>query len=63
MRSRVRGFTLIEVMLDRMPKDPWGRPYHYLNPGIHGSIDVWTYGVDGKPVGTGKNAEIGSWQV
>jgi general secretion pathway protein G len=50
-------------MLDRMPKDPWGRPYHYLNPGIHGSIDVWTYGVDGKPVGTGKNAEIGSWQV
>ncbi|MHB1942423.1 MAG: type II secretion system major pseudopilin GspG [Acidiferrobacteraceae bacterium] len=49
--------------LDRMPKDPWGRPYHYLNPGIHGSIDVWTYGADGKPGGTGKNAEIGSWQV
>lgn len=49
--------------LDRLPTDPWGRPYHYLNPGIHGRVDVWTYGADGKPGGSGKNADIGSWQL
>ena len=28
--------------LERMPKDPWGRPYAYLNPGARGEIDVAT---------------------
>lgn len=49
--------------LSRLPRDPWGRPYQYLNPGLHGSVDVWTYGADGKPGGTGKDADIGSWQL
>ena len=26
--------------LDRMPKDPWGKPYLYLNPGARGEITV-----------------------
>ena len=26
--------------LDRLPKDPWGNPYQYLNPGNNGEIDV-----------------------
>lgn len=49
--------------LSRLPRDPWGRPYQYLNPGLHGSVDVWTYGADGKPGGTGKDADIGSWEL
>lgn len=48
--------------IDRVPQDPWGNDYHYLNPGVHGRVDVWSYGADGKPGGTGKNADIGSWQ-
>ncbi len=47
--------------LDRLPSDPWGRPYRYLHPGIHGEIDVWTNGADGLPGGEGINGEIGSW--
>ena len=47
--------------LDRMPKDPWGRDYLYLNPGRHGDIDVWTQGANGQPGGEGVNAEIGNW--
>ena len=47
--------------LDKLPNDPWGRPYQYLNPGIRGEIDVMSFGADGQPGGEGKNADIGSW--
>ncbi len=47
--------------LDRLPMDPWGRPYQYLVPGVHAEIDVWTFGANGLPGGTGINAEIGNW--
>jgi len=49
--------------LDRLPNDPWGRTYLYLNPGVHGEIDVFSLGADGKPGGDGANADIGSWQL
>ena len=48
--------------LDKLPNDPWGRPYQYLNPGVHGEIDVFSLGADGQPGGEGKDADIGSWQ-
>ncbi len=48
--------------LDKLPNDPWGRPYQYLNPGIKGEVDVMSLGADGQPGGQGKNADIGSWQ-
>ena len=48
--------------LDKLPNDPWGRPYQYLNPGVKGEIDVFSYGADGQPGGEGKDADLGSWQ-
>ena len=48
--------------VDKLPNDPWGRPYQYLNPGIRGEIDVMSFGADGQPGGEGKNADIGSWE-
>ena len=48
--------------LDKLPADPWGRPYQYLNPGVRGEIDVFSFGADGQPGGEGKDADIGSWQ-
>ena len=47
--------------LDRVPQDPWGRPYQYLNPGLHGEIDIWSYGADGQEGGEGVNADLGNW--
>ena len=47
--------------VEKMPKDPWGNPYQYLSPGIKGEIDVFSYGADGQPGGTGDDADIGSW--
>ena len=48
--------------LDKLPTDPWGRPYQYLNPGVHGPVDVFSLGADGQPGGTGVDADIGSWE-
>lgn len=48
--------------LDSMPKDPWGNPYQYTNPGTKSEIDVFSYGADGKAGGTGTDADIGNWQ-
>lgn len=48
--------------LDKLPADPWGHPYQYLNPGVHAEVDVLSLGADGLPGGEGNNADIGSWQ-
>ncbi len=47
--------------IDRLPRDPWGEPYQYLAPGVHGEFDIFTYGADGAPGGDGADADIGSW--
>ncbi len=49
--------------LERMPKDPWGNPYLYLNPGNQGEIDIYTLGADGAVGGDGNNATIGNWDL
>jgi general secretion pathway protein G len=51
-----------EGYLDRVPKDPWGTPYQYLQPGVHGAIDVFSFGADRTVGGEGNDADIGSWQ-
>lgn len=49
--------------MDRLPADPWGTPYQYLNPGVHGEIDVFSLGADGKAGGDDNDADIGSWSL
>jgi len=49
--------------VDRLPKDPWQRDYQYLNPGVHGEIDLFTLGADGQQGGEGANADIGNWSL
>jgi general secretion pathway protein G len=49
--------------VDKLPKDPWGNPYQYLSPGVKGEVDVFSYGADGQPGGTGNDADIGSWDL
>ena len=49
--------------IERLPKDPWGHAYQYLNPGRRGNIDVFSFGADGAPGGEGHDADIGSWDV
>ena len=45
-----------------VPKDPWGRPYVYQQPGTHGGdFDLLSYGKDGRQGGTGEDADITNW--
>ena len=46
----------------KIPKDPWGRDYHYQCPGEHGDFDLWSYGADGQPGGEGEAADITNWE-
>lgn len=49
--------------LDRLPKDPWGNEYRYLNPGQNGEIDIYSFGRDNRPGGEGVDADIGNWTL
>ncbi|MFC4159568.1 type II secretion system major pseudopilin GspG [Chitinimonas lacunae] len=52
-----------KAYLDKLPQDPWGHDYLYLNPGLKGEIDVMSYGADRQSGGEGYNADIGSWML
>jgi len=47
----------------KIPLDPWGNPYIYVSPGIHGDFDILSYGSDGKDGGTDKDADITNWDM
>lgn len=53
-----------EGYLDQMPIDPWGNPYIYICPGLHGKdYDLESYGKDGEDGGTDDDADIESWNI
>jgi general secretion pathway protein G len=47
----------------KVPMDPWDNAYQYTSPGSHNpySFDVWSFGADGTPGGTGNDADVGNW--
>lgn len=45
--------------VDRLPMDPWGNPYLYLNPGVHGAIDIYSSGMDLQS----EEDDIGNWNL
>lgn len=48
----------------KVPLDPWGNPYMYLCPGVHGEdYEIESYGKDGEDGGTGDDADIESWNI
>jgi general secretion pathway protein G len=45
--------------VDRLPMDPWKQPYQFLSPGTHGTIDIYSLGVDQQP----SDDDIGNWDL
>lgn len=45
-----------------VPADPWGRHYHYRQPGEHGEYDLFSLGRDGRPGGGDEDADVVSWR-
>lgn len=54
------GLAAVQPYLKKtLPNDPWGRPYVYRVPGEKSDYEIVSYGRDGKPGGTGEDADIG----
>ncbi len=49
--------------IKRLPQDPWGYDYQYLNPGEHGKVDVFSLGSDGQEGGEDTATDIGNWNM
>ena len=49
--------------IERLPSDPWGGDYQYLSPGVHGEVDIFSYGADGVSGGEGADADVGNWST
>jgi general secretion pathway protein G len=49
--------------VQRLPNDPWGKPYQYASPGAHGPFDVWSMGPDGQSGPGGEADDIGNWNL
>ena len=54
--------VLVPQFIKGLPKDPWGNPYAYVQPGKNGTgtYDIISYGADGREGGTGADADITS---
>ncbi len=42
----------------KVPKDPWGNPYTYKQPGEKAEFDIISLGADGKSGGDGENRDV-----
>lgn len=45
----------------RLPEDPWGSPYQYVQPGENGPFDIYSLGANRRLGGEGLDADIGNW--
>lgn len=46
----------------RLPADPWGTAYQYVQPGEHGPFDIYSLGANRRLGGAGLDADIGNWK-
>jgi general secretion pathway protein G len=46
---------------DKVPLDPWGKPYHYRFPGQRGPFDIYSLGADNREGGEGEDQDVTSW--
>jgi general secretion pathway protein G len=59
----IQGYNA-DGYLDKVPVDPWGRPYLYVSPGLHGKdYDLESFGKDGEEGGKGDDADVESWNL
>ena len=52
-----------EGYLPKVPVDAWRNEFAYISPGAHGDFDLLSYGADGELGGTGKAADVESWNL
>jgi general secretion pathway protein G len=50
-------------LINKIPKDPWGNDYAYLQPGREAAYEVVSYGADKQEGGDAANRDITSLEV
>ncbi len=60
---KATGHYPSQPYVQRLPEDPWGTPYQYVQPAKRSAAgyDLWSFGADGKPGGTDLDADFGNW--
>lgn len=56
--SGVRGWNGPYLKKGELPEDPWGNSYEYRFPGKHGAPEITSLGADGRPGGSGEDADV-----
>ena len=46
----------------KLPLDSWNNDYVYKSPGLEYDFDLFSYGADGEPEGSGENSDISAWE-
>jgi len=54
--SRFKDYPKDGFLSNKLPKDPWGNNYIYVNN--NSNIDIISFGADGKEGGNGENRDI-----
>lgn len=55
--------VLVPDFIKAVQKDPWNRPYQYVQPGKAAPYEIVTYGADGRPGGTGADTDLSSAEI
>ncbi len=50
-------------LLSKVPVDPWGHSYEYVQPGRDSAYEVLSFGADGREGGTGADKDISSTEL
>jgi general secretion pathway protein G len=59
--SEARSWNGPYLQKDRVPEDPWGRPYRYRFPGERGAFEIFTFGADDREGGEGEDQDVANW--
>ena len=58
--SSATGWNGPYLKKSTIPDDPWGNAYQYRYPGKNGGVDIVSMGADGRPGGSGEDADVSS---
>ena len=58
--SSAKGWNGPYLKKSTIPDDPWGNAYQYRYPGKNGGVDIVSMGADGRPGGSGEDADVSS---
>jgi len=58
----LKGWNGPYLRKKKLPLDPWNNDYVYKSPGLEYDFDLFSYGADGEPEGSGDNSDISAWE-